>query len=112
MDRRSTGISREAFRDGFIAAKTVARSWRQVGAGLPAKHAAMCWQLAYNPYDKDSIFAAFGDVARGHTAGPPGQGAIYVTLRQGRYLGRGRAAKARHEMAATAGNSRSVGSGG
>jgi hypothetical protein len=59
------------------------QSWRQVGAGLPAKHAAMCWQLAYNPYYKDSIFAAFGDVARGHTAGPPGQGAIYVTHDRG-----------------------------
>ena len=59
------------------------QSWRQVGAGLPAKHAAMCWQLAYNPHRKDSIFAAFGDVARGHTAGPPGQGAIYVTYDRG-----------------------------
>ena len=59
------------------------QSWRQIGAGLPAKHAAMCWQLAYNPYHKNSIFAAFGDVARGHTAGPPGQGAIYVTYDRG-----------------------------
>jgi hypothetical protein len=59
------------------------QSWRQVGAGLPAKHPAMCWQLAFNPYHQNSIFAAFGDVARGHTAGPPGQGAIYVTCDRG-----------------------------
>jgi photosystem II stability/assembly factor-like uncharacterized protein len=59
------------------------QTWRQVGAGLPVKHPAMCWQLAYNPYHKNSIFAAFGDVARGHTAGPPGQGAIYVTYDRG-----------------------------
>jgi photosystem II stability/assembly factor-like uncharacterized protein len=58
-------------------------TWRQVGAGLPVKHTAMCWQLAYNPYDTNSIFAAFGDVARGHTAGPPGEGAIYVTYDRG-----------------------------
>ena len=58
-------------------------TWRQVGAGLPVKHTAMCWQLAYNPYNTNSIFAGFGDVARGHTAGPPGEGAIYVTYDRG-----------------------------
>ena len=58
-------------------------TWRQVGAGLPVKHTAMCWQLAYNPYNANSIFAAFGDVTRGHTAGPPGEGAIYVTYDRG-----------------------------
>ena len=50
------------------------QTWRQVGAGLPVTHKGMCWQLAYNPYDPDSVFAAFGDVPRGHTAGPPGEG--------------------------------------
>ncbi|HEV8342247.1 MAG TPA: hypothetical protein VGR30_07740 [Candidatus Binatia bacterium] len=59
------------------------KTWRQVGAGLPVKHKAMCWQLAYNPYNANSIFAAFGDVARGHVAGPPGEGAIYVTYDRG-----------------------------
>jgi hypothetical protein len=43
----------------------------------------MCWQLACNPYYKNSIFAAFGDVARGHAAGPAGKGAIYVTYDRG-----------------------------
>ena len=59
------------------------QTWRQVGAGLPVTHKGMCWQLAYNPYDPDSVFAAFGDVPRGHTAGPPGEGTIYVTYDRG-----------------------------
>ena len=59
------------------------RTWRQVGVGLPVRHKAMCWQLAYNPYNQNSMFAAFGDVARGTTAGPPGEGAIYVTYDRG-----------------------------
>lgn len=59
------------------------QTWRQVGAGLPVTHRAMCWQLAYNPYNANSIFAAFGTVARGHTAGPSGEGAICVTHNRG-----------------------------
>jgi hypothetical protein len=58
-------------------------SWRQVGTGLPVTHKGMCWQLAYNPYSQDSLLAAFGDVARGHTAGAPGEGAIYITYDRG-----------------------------
>ena len=53
------------------------RNWRQVGAGLPVTHPGMCWQLVRDPYDDNAILAAFGDVARGHTAGPPGEGDIY-----------------------------------
>jgi photosystem II stability/assembly factor-like uncharacterized protein len=59
------------------------QTWRQVGAGLPKDHKAMCWQLARNPYDPNSLFAAFGDVPRGHTAGAEGEGAIYVTYDRG-----------------------------
>lgn len=59
------------------------QTWRQVGTGLPVNHPGMCWQLAYNPHNKNSIFAAFGNVARGHVAGPPGEGAIYVTYDRG-----------------------------
>ena len=59
------------------------KTWRQVGAGLPKQHKAMCWQLAHNPYDSNSLLAAFGDVARGHAAGPPGQGMIYLTSDRG-----------------------------
>ena len=59
------------------------QKWRQVGTGLPVKHKGMCWQLAYNTHSSDSVIAAFGDVARGHTAGPPGEGAIYITYDRG-----------------------------
>jgi hypothetical protein len=59
------------------------KTWRQVGAGLPAQHPGMCWQIARNPLDKDSVIVGFGDVARGHTAGPPGQGALYITYDRG-----------------------------
>jgi photosystem II stability/assembly factor-like uncharacterized protein len=59
------------------------QTWRQVGAGLPVIHKGMCWQLTYNPHNANSLFAAFGDVARGHLAGPPGAGAIYVTFDRG-----------------------------
>ena len=61
------------------------QNWRQVGAGLPNNHKAMCWQLARNPYGTqgNSLFAAFGDVPRGHTAGAEGEGAIYVTYDRG-----------------------------
>jgi photosystem II stability/assembly factor-like uncharacterized protein len=58
-------------------------TWRQVGTGLPVMHKGMCWQLARNPYDESSLLAAFGDVARGHTAGPAGEGAIYITYDRG-----------------------------
>ena len=83
MARRSIGISPGGVDGRIYRSEDGGQTWRQVGAGLPAKHTAMCWQLAYNPYNKNSIFAAFGDVARGHTAGPPGQGAIYVTYDRG-----------------------------
>jgi photosystem II stability/assembly factor-like uncharacterized protein len=59
------------------------QTWRQVGAGLPTQHKGMCWQLAHNPYSKSSVLAAFGDVPRGHTAGPAGEGEIYITYDQG-----------------------------
>ena len=87
------------------------QTWRQVGAGLPAKHTAMCWQLAYNPYNKNSIFAAFGDVARGHTAGPPGQGAIYVTYDRGDTWEEVALQKRGTKVLTTSGNSCSLGSG-
>ena len=56
---------------------------RQVGAGLPVAHPGMCWQLVRDPYDGNAILAAFGDVARGHTAGPPGEGDIYRSRDRG-----------------------------
>ena len=50
---------------------------------MPVLHGGMCWQLALHPHDPNSALAAFGDVARGHTAGPPGEGAIYITSDRG-----------------------------
>ena len=70
--------------DGRIyRSEDAGKTWRQVGAGLPERHKGICWQLASNPYDENSILAAFGNVPRGHTAGPAGEGAIYVSYDRG-----------------------------
>ncbi len=34
-------------------------------------------QPARDPYDDNATLAPFGDVVRGHTTGPPGEGDIY-----------------------------------
>ena len=46
-----------------------AQSWTRITNGLAADLDSMVWALVHHPTDHNTVFAGFGNVARGHASG-------------------------------------------
>jgi photosystem II stability/assembly factor-like uncharacterized protein len=76
--RRASGIFKST--DG-------AESWNRITNGLADDLDSMIWALVHHPTDHKSVFAGFGNVARGHASGAGGARRSNDQPRHGRQLG-------------------------
>jgi photosystem II stability/assembly factor-like uncharacterized protein len=60
-----------------------AQSWSRVTNGLAENLDSMVWALVHHPTDHDTVFAGFGNVARGHASGAGGAGDLMVSRDRG-----------------------------
>ena len=60
-----------------------AESWNRVTNGLAEELDSMVWALVHHPTDHKSVFAGFGNVARGHASGLGGAGDLMISRDQG-----------------------------
>ena len=60
-----------------------AQSWQRVTRGLPDDLDSMIWALVHHPTDPRSVFAGFGNVARGHASGLGGAGDLMISRDMG-----------------------------
>ncbi|MGZ9243417.1 MAG: hypothetical protein ACXW6K_23350, partial [Candidatus Binatia bacterium] len=60
-----------------------AESWSRVTNGLAEELDSMVWALVHHPTDHKSVFAGFGNVARGHASGAGGAGDLMISRDQG-----------------------------
>ncbi len=64
-----------------------AESWTRITNGLADELDSMVWALVHHPTDHKSVFAGFGNVARGHASGAGGAGDLMISRDHGRQLG-------------------------
>lgn len=60
-----------------------AESWTRITNGLADDLDSMIWALVHHPTDHRSVFAGFGNVARGHASGSGGAGDLMVSRDMG-----------------------------
>lgn len=60
-----------------------AQSWTRVTQGLADDLDSMIWALVHHPTDSRTLFAGFGNVARGHASGTGGAGDLMVSRDRG-----------------------------
>lgn len=60
-----------------------AQSWTRITQGLQDDLDSMIWALVHHPTDKRSVFAGFGNVARGHASGAGGAGDLMISRDMG-----------------------------
>jgi len=60
-----------------------AKSWTRITNGLAKDLDSMVWALVHHPTDHNAVFAGFGNVARGHAAGPGGAGDLMISRDRG-----------------------------
>ena len=60
-----------------------AQSWRRITRGLADDLDSMIWALVHHPTDARSVFAGFGNVARGHASGAGGVGDLMISRDMG-----------------------------
>jgi photosystem II stability/assembly factor-like uncharacterized protein len=56
-----------------------AQSWTRITNGLADDLDSMIWAMAHHPTDSNSVFAGFGNVARGHASGAGGAGDLMIS---------------------------------
>jgi photosystem II stability/assembly factor-like uncharacterized protein len=60
-----------------------AQSWQRVTQGLPDDLDSMIWALVHHPHEPKTVFAGFGNVARGHASGAGGAGDLMISRDRG-----------------------------
>ena len=60
-----------------------AQSWTRITGGLADDLDSMIWALVHHPMDHRSVFAGFGNVARGHASGSGGAGDLMISRDMG-----------------------------
>ena len=60
-----------------------ARTWTRITHGLADDLDSMVWALVHHPTDHRSVFAGFGNVARGHASGAGGAGDLMISRDMG-----------------------------
>ena len=60
-----------------------AQSWTRITHGLADDLDSMIWALVHHPTDPNSVFAGFGNVARGHASGSGGAGDLMISRDRG-----------------------------
>lgn len=60
-----------------------AESWTRITQGLAEDLDSMIWALVHHPTEPRSVFAGFGNVARGHASGAGGAGDLMISRDMG-----------------------------
>lgn len=60
-----------------------AESWTRITQGLAEELDSMIWALVHHPTEPRSVFAGFGNVARGHASGAGGAGDLMISRDMG-----------------------------
>jgi photosystem II stability/assembly factor-like uncharacterized protein len=60
-----------------------ASSWTRINDGLADDLDSMIWALVHHPTDHRTLFAGFGNVARGHASGAGGAGDLMISRDRG-----------------------------
>lgn len=60
-----------------------AESWARITRGLAEELDSMIWALVHHPTEPRSVFAGFGNVARGHASGAGGAGDLMISRDRG-----------------------------
>ncbi len=66
-------------RAALFTSRDNAKSWQRVTCGLPDNLDSMIWALVHHPHDAKTVFAGFGNVARGHASGAGGAGDLMIS---------------------------------
>ncbi len=70
-------------RAALFTSQDNAQSWQRVTHGLPDDLDPMVWALVHHPHEPRTVFAGFGNVARGHASGSGGAGDLMISRDMG-----------------------------